>query len=72
MITSTLKQEKLFSNIAMANIEIKEKEKEKKILLVIMVLGALVFTFGILLINSFYKSKSAKLTMAHIENDKII
>lgn len=71
-ITSSLKQEELFSNIAIANVEIIEKEKEKKLLIIVLILGTLLFTFGILLIYSFYKSKSAKLIRAQIENDKII
>jgi DNA-binding CsgD family transcriptional regulator len=37
-----------------------------------MVMSALVFTFGILLIYSFYKRKSDKLTRVQIENEKII
>ena len=71
-ITSKLKHEELFSNIAMANIEIKENKKEKKFLLIVMIMGTLVFTFGILWIYSFYKSKSIKLTKAQLENDKIL
>jgi hypothetical protein len=70
-ITSSFKQEELFSNIALANIELKEKEKEKKLLIIVLILGTLLFTFGILLIYSFYKSKSAKLLRVQIENDKI-
>ena len=71
-ITSKLKHEELFSNIARANIEIKENKKEKKFLLIVMIMGTLVFTFGILWIYSFYKSKSIKLTKAQLENDKIV
>jgi DNA-binding CsgD family transcriptional regulator len=71
-ITSKLKLEELFSNIAIAKNEIKEKEKEKKFLLIVMIMGTLVFTFGILWIYSFYKSKSVKLSKAQLENDKII
>jgi DNA-binding CsgD family transcriptional regulator len=71
-ITSKLKLEELFSNIAIAKNEIKEKEKEKKFLLIVMIMGTLVFTFGILWIYTFYKSKSVKLSKAQLENDKII
>jgi DNA-binding CsgD family transcriptional regulator len=71
-ITSKLKLEELFSDIAIAKNEIKEKEKEKKFLLIVIIMGTLVFTFGILWIYSFYKSKSVKLSKAQLENDKIV
>jgi DNA-binding CsgD family transcriptional regulator len=71
-VTSTLKQEELSSSIAIAKNEIKEKEKEKKFLLIVMIMGTLVFTFGILWIYSFYKSKSIKLRKVQLENDKIV
>ena len=71
-ITSKLKLEELFSDIAIAKNEIKEKEKEKKFLLIVIIMGTLVFTFGILWIYYFYKSKSIKLTKAQLENDKIV
>ena len=71
-ITSKLKLEELFSNIAIAKNEIKEKEKKKKFLLIVMIMGTLVFTFGILWIYSFYKSKSIKLRKVQLENDKIV
>ena len=71
-ITSKLKLEELFSDIAIAKNEIKEKEKEKKFLLIVIIMGTLVFTFGILWFYYFYKSKSIKLTKAQLENDKIV
>ncbi len=37
-----------------------------------MIMGTLVFTFGILWIYSFYKSKSIKLRKVQLENDKIV
>ena len=71
-ITSKLKLEELFSNIAMANIEIKENKKEKKLFIIVLIMGTLLFTFGLLLIYSFYKSKSVKLNKTQLENDKIV